>query len=116
MVFKCPVVGCITNYDCYDRGAVFSLPEKEEQKKQLDVVFKSKGFSSIKSPNICYKYFADYLQMKGLKRTKLQYECKPVPTIIPVTRETKNLPPNAIFETIETPKKPPGQKIFQEDK
>ena len=35
--------------------------------------------------------------------------------MIPVTRETENLPPNAIFETIETPKKPPGQKIFQED-
>ena len=30
MVFKCPVVICIANYDCYDRGA---LPEKEEQKK-----------------------------------------------------------------------------------
>ena len=34
MVFKCPVIRCIANYDCYDRGAVFSLPEKEEQKKQ----------------------------------------------------------------------------------
>ena len=32
-----------------------------------------------------------------------------------MTRETEILPPNAIFETIETPKKPPGQKIFQED-
>ena len=32
-----------------------------------------------------------------------------------MTRETENLPPNAIFETIETPKKAPGQKIFQED-
>ena len=34
---------------------------------------------------------------KGLKRTKLLYEYKPVPTIIPVTREKENLPPNAIF-------------------
>ena len=34
MVFMCLVVRCIANYDCYDRGAVFSLPEKEEQKKQ----------------------------------------------------------------------------------
>ena len=50
-----------------------------------------------------------------LKRTKLLYEYKPVPTIIPVTREKENLPPNAIFETIETPKKLPRQKIFQED-
>ena len=32
-----------------------------------------------------------------------------------MTRETENLPPNAIYETIETPKKPPKQKIFQED-
>ena len=49
---------------------------------------------------------------EGLKRTKFLYEYKRVPTIIPVTREKENLPPNAIFETIETPKKPPGQKIF----
>ena len=52
---------------------------------------------------------------EGLKSTKLLYEYKPVQTIIPVTREKENLPPNAIFETIETPKKPPRQKIFQED-
>ena len=32
-----------------------------------------------------------------------------------MTREKENLPPNAIFVTIETPKKPPRQKIFQED-
>ena len=44
MAFKCSVDRCITNYDCYDRGALFSLPEKEEQKKQLDLVFKSKGY------------------------------------------------------------------------
>ena len=44
MVFKCPVLRCIANYDCYDRGAVFSLPENEKQKKQLDLVFKSKGY------------------------------------------------------------------------
>ena len=52
---------------------------------------------------------------KGLKRPKLLYEHKPVPTIIPVTREKENLPPNAIYKTIETPKMPPRQKIFQED-
>ena len=52
---------------------------------------------------------------EGLKRTKLLYEYKPVPTIILVTREKECLPPNAIFETIETPKKSPRQKIFQED-
>ena len=44
MVFKCPVVRCIANCDCYDRGAMFSLPEKEEQKNQLDLVFKSKEY------------------------------------------------------------------------
>ena len=32
-----------------------------------------------------------------------------------MTREKENLPPNAIFETMKTPKKPQGQKIFQED-
>ena len=29
--------------------------------------------------------------------------------------QEENLPQNAIFETIKTPRKPPGQKIFQED-
>ena len=52
---------------------------------------------------------------EGLKRTKLLYEYKPVHTIIPVTREKENLPPNAIFEIIEALKKPPRQMIFQED-
>ena len=68
-----------------------------------------------KRVNICYRHFADNLQKKGPNRTKLLHEYKPVPTIIQVTRETENLPPNAICVTIETPKKPPRQKIFQED-
>ena len=45
IVLKCSVVSCITNYDCYDRGAVFSLPEKEEQKKQwIKFSNRSKGY------------------------------------------------------------------------
>ena len=69
MVYKCPVIRCIyiTNYDCYDRGAVFWLPEKEEQKKQLDLVFKSKGYFIQKRLNICYIHFADNLQKKVQK-------------------------------------------------
>ena len=47
------------------------------------------------------------------KRTKLLDECKPVPTIIPVTREKENLPPNAIFETIKTPKKHRDKGFFK---
>ena len=36
---------------------------------------------------------------EGLKRTKILYEYKRVPTLIPVTRENKKiLSPNAIFE------------------
>ena len=116
MAFKCPVVRCITNYDCYDRRAVFSLPEKEEQKKQLDLVFKSKGYFNLKVKDSRYLLQTlCNLQKKGPKRTKLLYEYKPVHTIIPVTREKENLLPNAIYETIETPKKPPRQKIFQVD-
>ena len=115
MVFKCPVVRCIANYDCYDRGDVFSLPENEEQKKQLDLVFKSKGYFIHKESQYLLQTLCRQSSEDGLKRTKLLYEYKPVPTIIPVTREKENLPPNAIFETIETSKKPPGQKIFQED-
>ena len=116
MVFKCPVVRYyITNYDCYDRGAVFSLPEKEEQKKQLDLVFKSKGYFIHKESQYLLQTLCRQSSQEGLKRTKLLYECKPVPTIIPVTQEKENLTPNSIFETIETPKKPPRQKTFEEN-
>ena len=73
MVFKCLVVRCIANYDCYDRGAVFSLPEEKKQKKQWIKFSNRKDikFSSIKRVNICYKHFAGNLQKKDLKRTKL---------------------------------------------
>ena len=98
----------ISNYDCYDRGAVFSLPEKEEQKKQWIKFSNRKDISSIKRVNICCRHFADNLQKKGPKRTQLLH----VSTIIPVTREKENLPPNAIFETIKTPRKPPRKKDF----
>ena len=77
----------------------------------MDKFSNRKDISSIKRVNNCYRQFAE----EGIKRTKLLYEYKPVPTIIPVTGEKKNLPPNAIFETIEIPKKPPRQKISQED-
>jgi len=82
MVFKCSVVGCFTNYDGYDRGAVFSLPEEEEQKKQWIKFLNRKDISSINRVKICHKHFEDNLLKKGPKRTKLLYECKPVPTII----------------------------------
>ena len=74
MVLKCLVVRSITNYDCYDRGAVFPLPEKEEQKKEWIKCSNRKDISSIKRVNICYRHFTDNLQKKGLKRTKLLYE------------------------------------------
>ena len=69
ILYKCPVIRCIyiTNYDCYDRGAVFSPPEREEQKKQLDLVFKSKVYFIQKRVNICYIHFADNLQKKSKK-------------------------------------------------
>ena len=75
-----------------------------------------KDISSIKRVNICYRYFADNLQKKVSKEQSFYMNINPyIPTIISVTRENENLPPNAIFETIETLKKPPRQKIFQED-
>ena len=115
MVLKCSFVRCIANYDCYDRGAVFSLPEKEEQKKQSKGYFKSKGYFIYKESQYLLQTLCRQSSEEGLKRTKLLYEYEPVPTIIPMTRENENVQPNAIFETIETPKKPPRQKIIQED-
>ena len=98
MVFKCSVVRCITNYDCCHRGAVFSLPEKEEQNKQLYLVFKSKGYFIHKECQYLLQTFCRQSSEERFQRTQLLYECKPVPTIIPVTRQKENLPSNAIFE------------------
>ena len=92
------------------RSSVLST-RKGRTEEAMDKFSNRKDISSIKRVNICYRQFSE----EGLKRTKLLYEYKPVPTIIPVTREKENLLPNGIFETNETPKKPPRQKIFQED-
>ena len=95
---------------------MFLLPENEEQKKQWikfsnqrDIFHKE---SQYLLQTLCRQSSEERSQKK---KTKLLYECKLVPTIIPVTRENENLPTNAIFETIETPRKPPRQKIFRED-
>ena len=90
--------------------------QKRKNRRAVDFKFPNrKDISFIKRVNICCKHFADNLQKKGPKRTKLLYQCNPVLTIIPVTQETENLPPNAIFETIKTPRKPQRQRGFQEN-
>ena len=79
----------------------------------MTLCFKSKGYFIHKESQYMLQTLCRQSSEEGLKRTKLLYEYKRVPTLIPVTRENKKfLSPNAIFETIETPKKPPGQKIF----
>ena len=81
----------------------------------MDKFSNRKDISSIKESQYLLQTLCRQSSEEGLKRTKLLCEYEPVPTIIPMTRENENVPPNAIFETIETPKKPPRQKIIQED-
>ena len=113
MVFNCPVVRCIANYDCYDRGAVFSLPEKEEQKKQLDLVFKPNGYFIHKESQYLLQTLCRQSSEEGLKRTKLLYEYKPVPTIIPVTREKENLPQMQFLKLLKLRKSHQDKRFFK---
>ena len=71
----------------------------------MDKVFKSKGYFIHKKSQYLLQTLCRQSSEEGLKRMKLLYEYKFVPTIIPVTREKENLPPNAIFETIKTSRK-----------
>ena len=40
---------------------------------------------------------------------------KPVPTIIPESQKTVNLPSIAVLDTLKTPQKPPKVRVFHED-
>ena len=114
MVFNCPIVRCIANYDCYDRGALFSLPEKEEQKKQWISFQIEKNISSIKRVNICYRHFADNLKKKVSKEQSFYiYEYKPVPTIIPVTREKENLPQMQFLKLLKLRKSHQDKRFYK---
>ena len=79
----------------------------------MEQVFKSKGHFIHKESQYLLQTLCRQSSEEGLKRTKLLYEYKPVPTIIPVTREKETLPPNAIYETIETPKSHQDKRFFK---
>ena len=40
---------------------------------------------------------------------------KPVPTIIPESQKTVNLPSMAVLDTLKIPQKPPKVRVFHED-
>lgn len=115
MVNKCSVVGCFTNYEGYEKGTVFPLPEDKEQRQQWIKFLHRQDSYYIKHVFICYKHFAEDRIAKTPKRVKLLHNLKPVPTIIPKSQETVNLPPTAVFETIKTPRKPAKERIFRDD-
>ena len=115
MINKCSVTGCFTNYAGYDTGTVFPLPDDKKQKEQwLKFIHRSEAVA-FKNVYVCYKHFAPEVMRKTPKRVALINERKPVPTIIPETQKTVNLPPAAVLETIKTPRKPPAERIFRKD-
>ena len=115
MANKCSVTGCFTNYARYDTGTVFPLPDDKKQKEQwLKFIHRSEAVA-FKNVYVCYKHFAPEVMRKTPKRVALINERKPVPTIIPETQKTVNLPPAAVLETIKTPRKPPAERIFRKD-
>ena len=40
---------------------------------------------------------------------------KPVPTIIPESQKSVNLPSTAVLDTLKTPRKPAKVRVFHED-
>ena len=115
MVNKFSVFGCSTNYSGYDTGTVFPLPKAEDQKKQSLEFLHPPDTTTLKNIFICYKHFTSDVIVKTPKRLKLLHEMKPVPTIIPESQITVNLPSTAVFDILKTPRKPPKVRVFHED-
>ena len=115
MVFKCSVVGCFTNYAGYDKGTVFRLPDDTEQRKKWIRFLNRSDHDSLKMIKICYKHFEEKALHKTPTRVQLNSKMKPVPTIIPSTQKTNNLPPFAVMETLKNARKPPTARNFGED-
>ena len=115
MVNKCSVIGCFTNYAGYDRGTVFPLPKDTDQRSKWITFLNRNDHDSMPYVFICQKHFAPEVLCKTPTRVKLRSELKPVPTIVPDSQKIVNLPAAAIMETIKSARKPPKERIFQED-
>ena len=92
MFNKCSEVGCSTNYSGYGTRTVFPLPKAENQKKQWLKFLHRPDATSLKNIFICYKHLNPDVVVKTPKRLKLLHEMKQVPTIIPESQKTVNLP------------------------
>ena len=108
-------VGCSTNYSSHDTGTVFPLPKAKDQWKQWLKFLHRPDVTALKNIFICYKHFTSDVIVKTPKRLKFLHEMKPVPTIIPESWKTVNLPSSAVFDTLETPRKPPKVRVFHKD-
>ena len=109
---KCSVVGCSPNYSGYDTGTVFPLPTAEDQRKQWLIFLHQPDATTLKNLFICYKHFTSDVIAKTPNRLKLLHEMKPVPTIIPESQKTVNLPSTAVLDTLKTPWKPPKVRVL----
>ena len=95
---------------------MFSLPARKGRTEEtMDKFSNRKDISSIKRVNICYRHFADNLLKKISIEQSFYMNINPYPQSFQRHERRKIYRKNAIFETIETPKKPQRQKIFQED-
>ena len=87
---------------------------QKQKKKSLKFLHRPDA-TNLKNTFICYKHFTPDVIVKTSKRLKLLHEMKPVPTIIPESQKTVNLPSIAIFDTLKTPRKTPKVRVFHED-
>lgn len=111
----CTVRGCLTNYKGHEQGSVFLLPKNEVQRTEWLKFINYTYIESLKKVYVCFKHFETKFLLPSKKGVKLNHMMNPVPTIIPNTQKSINLPSAAVMETIRCPRKAPKQRIFQED-
>ena len=115
MVNKCSVFGCSTNHDGHDAGTVFGLKSvKDPEQRDKWIRFcNRKDLNTEGSVFICAKHFEEKYMRHNDKQPRLITKLNPVPTIHPVGVYDEK--PSCMPTTPSTSRKPPTQRVYQED-
>ena len=114
MVNKCSVFGCSTNYEGKEVGTVFGLKSiKDPEQRDKWIRFcNRKDMNAEGSIFICSKHFEEKFIRRNDKQPRLITKLLPVPTIHPVGIYSEK---PSCMPTSSTSRKPPTQRVFQED-
>ena len=87
MVDKCSAIRCLTNYKGHNTGAVFGLPKEEYLRLRRITILHRNDVSKLKNIFICEKHFDDRFLNKNRKRTRLNINKLPFPSILSDTQK-----------------------------